>query len=141
MSGEKMKNRVAIALVCLHISAVIYLILGLGCLVLFRVTGFYQEDGDRVLAVVFAVVMLTVCVALAIGIEAVAFGLRRRKFWAWVAGLCIFGLYVPSLFLPLGALGLWGLLDPGSRAAFGIGGFGSPLETRTKPDAGIDELS
>ena len=61
------------------------------------------------------------CLALAVGIEFVAAGLRRRRFWAWVAALCIFGIYLPSLFLPLGALGLWGLLDLGSRAEFGMG--------------------
>jgi hypothetical protein len=138
MNGAKMKNRVAIALVCLHISAVIYLILGLGFLGLCFVADF---GAHRAIAIAFGVVMLITCIALVIGIEVVASGLRRHRFWAWVAGLCIFGLYVPSLFLPLGALGLWGLLDPGSRAAFGIGGFSSSLDGRTKLDAGIDELS
>jgi hypothetical protein len=111
-----------------------------GCLVLFRFVGFVDKDDAGLVALVVGLVMLVTCVALAIGIEVVAFGLRRRKFWAWVAGLCIFGLYLPSLFLPLGALGLWGLLAPGSRAAFGIGGFSSPLEKRTKVDGGMDEF-
>ena len=66
-------------------------------------------------------VFVVFCVAMVGGVEFVPVGLRRRRFWAWVVALCIFGLYVPSLFLPLGALGLWGLLDPGSRAEFGIG--------------------
>jgi catechol 2,3-dioxygenase-like lactoylglutathione lyase family enzyme len=65
--------------------------------------------------------VLVFSLALVAGIELVALGLRRRRFWAWVAGLCIFGVYAPSLFLPLGALGLWGLLDAGSRRAFGVG--------------------
>jgi len=39
-----------------------------------------------------------------------------------VAGLVIFVMYVPSLFLPLGGLGLWGLLEPASGAELGIGG-------------------
>jgi hypothetical protein len=66
--------------------------------------------------------MFLFCIALIVGIEFVAAGLRRRALWAWVAGLCIFGLYVPSLFLPLGALGLWGLLGEGSRREFGVSG-------------------
>jgi hypothetical protein len=68
------------------------------------------------------IVMLAVCLAIVIGIEFVKNGLRKRKFWAWVAGLCIFGIYLPSLFFPLGALGLWGLLDEGSRSEFGVSG-------------------
>lgn len=60
-------------------------------------------------------------VAIVAGIECVVSGLSRGRLWAWIAGLCIFGLHVPSLFLPLGVLGLWGLLDGGSRAECGVG--------------------
>lgn len=80
------------AIVCLHISAVLYILVGV--------------------------------LALAAGIEFVFVGLRRRKRWDWIAGLCVFGIYLPSLFLPLGAFGLWGLLDGGSRKEFGVGGTG-----------------
>ena len=65
-----------------------------------------------------------VCLALVLGIELVAYGIHRRGFWAWIAGLCIFAVYVPSLFFPLGVLGLWGLLDGGSREVFGVGADG-----------------
>jgi chromate transport protein ChrA len=115
-----MKNRVGMALVCLHVSAAIYLVVGL---LLFGLS--YVPDLREELPAAFGVVGLIFCLILVAGIEVVASGLRRRRFWAWVSGLCIFGLYVPSLFLPLGALGLWGLLSPGSRAAFGIAGGGT----------------
>ena len=67
------------------------------------------------------VALAVFCLCLAAGVEVIAHGIRKRQFWAWVAGLCVFAVYLPSLFLPLGGLGLWGLLDAGSRAEFGIG--------------------
>ncbi len=67
------------------------------------------------------IVLILVCLAIIIVIEKVVAGLHRRRFWAWVVALCIFAMYVPSLFLPIGALGLWGLLDSESRTEFGIG--------------------
>jgi hypothetical protein len=109
------QHKIRLATVCLHISAALYVIVGL---VLFPL---FISDNETGLGLPFAVVTLLLCLALASGIEFVIYGLHRRKFWAWVAGLCIFGLYVPSLFLPLGAIGLWGLLDSGSRAEFGVG--------------------
>lgn len=110
-----MPNRVAIASVCLHLSAVIYVALGLLFFVLSRSPEYAEEVSPGL-----GQAMLAFCVCIALGIEVVALGLRRRRFWAWIAGLCIFALFVPSPFLPLGVLGLWGLLAQGSRAAFGI---------------------
>lgn len=106
-----MQHRIGLAVWCLHMSAVLYLGLGMFLLYLF---GSSDERG-------FGVALFLICLALVVGIEFVKSGLHRRKFWAWVAGLCIFATYVPSLFFPLGGLGLWGLLDEGSRAEFGIG--------------------
>lgn len=108
--AHSMPHRITLAIVCLHISAAIYALIG-GLL-------FFDELDDLPW---LATLMLVGCLLLAAGIEVVVWGLKRRKFWAWIAGICLFGLYVPSLFLPLGALGLWGLLDAGSRAEFGIG--------------------
>lgn len=105
-------HRIGMAIVCLHISAVLYVLVGL---LMFPLLA--DEEGGRTMAIA----MFAFCVACAIGAEVVAWGLWRRKFWAWVAGLCVFGLYTSSLFLPVGAFGLWGLLDEGSRAEFGVG--------------------
>jgi hypothetical protein len=107
-------HRIGMAVVCLHISAVLYFLVGLLLFPLFMAV---DQTG---LGLTFAVAMFIFCLALIVGIELVVSGLHRRRFWAWVAGLCIFGLYVPSLFFVLGALGLWGLLDEGSRAEFGV---------------------
>ena len=111
-----MPHRINLAILCLHISAALYLVVG----ILFGVL-FHDDEDLGALAMPFAIGAMVFCVLLTAGIEVVVWGLRRRKFWAWVAGLCIFGIYIPSLFLPLGALGLWGLLDAGSRRAFGLG--------------------
>ena len=72
------------------------------------------------------------------GSEFVVYGLRRRKFWAWVAGLIIFVMCLPlgALGLPLGALGLWGLLDSGSRREFGVNGGTGPVWPNAAPGRG-----
>lgn len=76
-----MKNRVTTAVVCLRISAAIYLLLGLYFLRL----PFAPEFGYR-LPAAFGVVGLVVCAALTLGTEALVAGLRRRRIWDWVAG-------------------------------------------------------
>jgi hypothetical protein len=113
---EAVQHRVGMAIVCLHISAVLYLLIGLLMFPLFMAVGESRE------ATPIALFLLLSGLVMVAGIEVVVYGLHLRKFWAWVAGIVIFGLYVPSLFLPLGAFGLWGLLDEGSRAELGIGG-------------------
>lgn len=110
-----MKDRVSMASVCLHISAVLYAILGFLALAALVIPEVRLEVEP-----VVSVALLILCFVLIVVIEVVAKGLRRRRYWAWVAGLCIFAIYLPSLFLPLGALGLWGLLSPGSRVSFGV---------------------
>jgi len=116
-------HRIGMAVVCLHISAVLYLLVGILPLLFF----FLSEDtsgAEATLGIALSIGLLVLCLALIAGVEFVASGLRRRKFWAWIAGLCIFAIYLPTLFLPLGAIGLWGLLDTGSRREFGVGSSG-----------------
>jgi len=129
-----MRDKIIFATISLHISAFLYFLVGLGMMALFafwipferQASGTLQQhalatDQRNYAELCIALFMFLFCVALVIGIEVVAYGLERRKFWAWIAGMCIFGLYVPSLFLPLRAFGLWGLLDEDSRAEFGVG--------------------
>ncbi len=114
-----MQHRIGMAIICLHISAALYLLIG-GLLFLVLDVRVLEIDNSRS-GHIFMSILAAVCVGIVLGIEVVAWGLRRRKFWAWVAGLVIFGIYVPSLFFLLGGFGLWGLLDPGSRREFGVG--------------------
>ena len=111
-----MRNKIFLAIVSLHLGAALYVCAG----ALFAIW-VYGSDVELPRTKMVLPVFLVLVLAIAIGIELVAFGLYRRKFWAWVAGLCIFGLFLPTVFFVLGALGLWGLLDPRSRAAFGVG--------------------
>jgi hypothetical protein len=103
------------AIVCLHISTALYLVLP------FVLVAMMANIEDRETDLFFMTWLLfAFCLPWAMGAEVIVYGLKRRKFWAWVAGLIVFGMYVMSAFLPLGAFGLWGLLDRGSREEFGI---------------------
>jgi hypothetical protein len=104
-----MPSKLWLAIVCFRISALIYIALG------FLVFALLADEQTAV-----GVVGAMLCWGFGIGIEVVIWGLRQQSFWAWIAGLCLCGLYIPSLFLPLGALALWGLLDGESLTAFGV---------------------
>lgn len=111
---QTMNNRINKALVRLHISALLYVLLGLGFYFLFSLLA----EGDRE-AMAAGVVIAIVCCALAVVVEIIAWEIRRRYYWAWIAGVGTFALYVPSIFMPLGILGVWWLMDDRSRAEFG----------------------
>ncbi|HKB03910.1 MAG TPA: hypothetical protein VKD90_16935 [Gemmataceae bacterium] len=110
-----MPHRIGLAIACLHVSAALYLLVG----ALMFSPYLLSDTGPSLPA---AIALAALCLGLSAAAEVIAAGLRRRRLWAWIAGLCVFGMYLPSMFLPLGAVGLWGLLDAGSRAQFGIGG-------------------
>lgn len=57
---------------------------------------------------------------LAILVWFVIRGLRRHRRWAWKTGIVLFVLYLPSWFLPIGAVGLFGLLSKGTRERFAL---------------------
>jgi hypothetical protein len=107
-----MTHKIKFATIALRISTGLYVLVGLS---LFALS--FMGNQNKLFYTILAVFAL----AFAVGVEFVRSGIIQRKFWAWVAGLCIFGLYMPSIFLPLGALGLWGLLEKGTREEFGIG--------------------
>ena len=95
-----LKHKILISIVCLQISAALYAVVGLVlCAILVL-----NEDNEYRLPI--AAGSGVFCLMLIAGIQLIVFGLSRRKFWAWVAGLCVLGAYVPSMFLPLG-LGSW----------------------------------
>ena len=116
------------ALICLHISTFLYVLLGIGLVAFAR---WMPDDPEEPLSTRIVFMGAAVfCVLLAAVPEIAAMGIRRRRFWGWVLSLILFGLYVPSLFMPLGAFGLWGLLDAGSRAEMGVdSNRGTPVVT------------
>ncbi len=111
-----MTDRIGVAAICLHISSAIYLIAGLAFVG-------YSLPSAQPTRLPSGVGWAggTLCLAFVAGIELVARRLRRRRYWGWVAGVCIITLYFPMVFLPLGAVGLWALLTPATRALFGVG--------------------
>ena len=119
------KSFVILALVSLHISAVLYVLLGLILPTVLSSDSASQHNAGAVGAI-FGIFIAAFCMVLAAGVEVVAYGIHKRRFWGWIAGLIVFGIYTPSLFFPLGVLGLWGLFAAGSRSEFGIGRGGSP---------------
>jgi chromate transport protein ChrA len=111
-----MTDRIGVAAICLHITSAIYLIAGLAFLG-YSLAPAQPTRSPSGLGLAGCVLLL----AFAAGIEMVARGLRRRMYWGWVAGVCILTLYIPTVFLPFGAVGLWALLTPATRALFGVG--------------------
>lgn len=115
MSG---KHRLGMTIVCLRISTALYLLCAAGVVV------FAALDGEKLDAVRVAIYggLVLFCLAIAALPEIAIHGIRRRRFWGWALGVVLCGLYAFSIFLPLGAFGLWGLLDAGSRAEMGLEG-------------------
>jgi hypothetical protein len=114
---ESPEGRIRLTILALRISEGLYVLIGL-CFPIFIIS--FPEAQEQY------PIWIGICTGLfsvgfAVFVEIVVRALNRRKFWGWVAGLCLSGLYIPSLFLPLGVMGLVGLLDPASRAAFGVG--------------------
>lgn len=133
-----MPRRLVITIVCFHVTAVLSVIVG--TLVGAFGAAFGGTFGSLLrdlqvsettpreclfpiafwLFAVFAVAALLTWVA---ALEIAVWGLNRRKYWAWVLGLVLCGLLIVSgtqngVGLLLGGLGLWGLVDPETLAAF-----------------------
>ena len=116
-----MPKRLQMTIICLHISAGLYIAIALG-VVLFLYLYIKNPEAippdDAAILSVAGVLVAVMSIAMAAFIEIVIADLRRLRYWAWIAGLIICGIYVPSLFAVLGVLGLLGLLDVETQAAF-----------------------
>lgn len=120
-----MHSSLKLAIVCLRISAIIYWLLGTICLfapllfiALHTLFNFLPPDledlgpvGGLVTATLMSWFVAFWGIAPALFIEFVIQGLKRNQYWAWVSGLIMCGIYVPSGFIVLGILGLVGLLN------------------------------
>jgi hypothetical protein len=98
-----------------------YVVVGFGMDLLF--TWVAENDpsaaNDPELALISSF-MAPLCYVLAAVSVALAVPLHMGKKWGWIAALVMLGTYAASAFLPIGAVGLWGLLDKPTREAFGI---------------------
>ena len=94
----------------IHISAVLYSLIALGSLAILFIPMPGEDDIDLFVLRITWGIMCIVSVALVIFLEIVVMALKKGHFWAWIAGICIAGLYIPSGFMILGIIMLIGLL-------------------------------
>lgn len=105
------------AILCLRISTILYVLISLGSMILlwflypfYNVT-IFRDPEDRYLIPALVLGLSIFSLAVAVFIEIIIRGLRRRRFWAWICGLITAGLYIPSLFFILGIFILLGLIN------------------------------
>jgi hypothetical protein len=111
---------VRLSLICLHVSAALFLACG-ATLAWKPLLDARTADRELFwLGVIGTAMLVGVCALLVAGVEVIAHGVALRRRWAWIAAIGLFATYIPSLFLPLGVLGLWGLLDRRTRDEFGV---------------------
>jgi len=117
--AEGAVDRTRLATVSLHISAVFYVIAG----VLLVLAPFARDPATTTEYMLRSSIIWSLAVlafALAALARVLIRALRQRKRWAWITATVLFALYLPSIFLPLGAVGLFGLLSEGTRAQFPV---------------------
>jgi hypothetical protein len=107
-------------MICLYTSAALFLVCG-ATLAWKPLWDARSADRESLwLAIMLTAMLVGLCALLVAGIEVIAYGVVQRRRWAWIAGVGLFATFVPSVFLPLGVLGLWGLLDCKTREEFGV---------------------
>ncbi len=111
-----MRRGIRLAGICLHINTVLNTLIAFTALaIIFYIPDIAENDpvGLTVMLVAMPSALL-----IAGGNELVAWGLRRGQIWSWYASLIIFVVLLVPPFLPLGIVGLWGLLHKDTRQAF-----------------------
>ncbi len=129
-----MKSRLRVSSACLRITGLLVFVVGIGCIAYgvwwlprslaeaqpvfdSPITTRWQQVAERYWVTLGGLLSL-----YAVGVFLVSRYLERKRFWAWVAALILFALQLGSWLLPLGVLGLWGLLTKGTLSEF----FGEP---------------
>lgn len=112
-------DRTRLATFALHASAVLYVPFGL-LLAVRPLAWDPAVEPEYALRAGLIWGLAVLCIGLAGFVEVIAAGLRRGRRWALHAATTMFVLYLPSGFLPLGVIGLVGVLSPGTRARFPV---------------------
>ncbi len=105
-------------IVLLRVSSLLYGLIALGSaalLLLFPLLKISPSSEDGIVLILMAILMSIMSVGIIIFNEVVINSLKKGRFWAWIAGVCISGLYIPSIFLPLGIFMLLALIDDEMR--------------------------
>ena len=114
-------DRTGLATVTLRIGAVAYVLAGLLLAVFFfsGESSTASASANRVGIIWFLVSVFALLIAIGALSLVVARALRRRKRWAWRTALVLFiSLFLTTILLPVGIVGLYGLLSAGTRARF-----------------------
>ena len=101
--------------VAFHISAAVYFLLGLAAMSVVPIS-FFARASIGAFEMILIVFMGGFSLLLGVGVEVVIWNIKKGKHWAWIAGICIAGIYIGSGFLPLGIIALVGLLDNQAKA-------------------------
>ncbi len=113
-----LKSKLRLVTIPLHISTVIYAILGIGVLIFWIFAGLsgdtiYSDPAEKIFMNIYGFFMVTLCALMVVVIELAAWALKEGKFWGWVLSIAIAGLYAPSGFILFGVAMFFGLLaDP-----------------------------
>lgn len=116
-SGDRAAHRLGMAIACLRLLAILNLAISAASFV----PGFLEVEHLPHLGARMRIAVAVIYLATAVAQEVAVQGIKRRRFWAWVLGLSLLVLALSTFYsFPLAALGLWGLLDRGSRKEFGL---------------------
>lgn len=153
-----MPRRLIITIICFRISEVLLVLLGVLAIAFANLLssafgdlsrGNPAKPDDEMFAQVigsvgagmlmWVIVFVVLCAVYIVGLEFVIRGLKNGRYWAWIVGLVVSGLFIvggvqpPFLSLVLGGLALWGLVDPDSVAAF------RPVPSYIAPAPGVQQ--
>jgi len=111
------------AILCLRISEALYVLVAflfgaLGAVGLFGPPLDAGDPYEKGIVWGFVFFLVFASLGMAIFIEIVCRHLQKGRYWAWIAGLILCGIYIPSLFIVLGIVGLMALLKPEVQAYF-----------------------
>ncbi len=110
-------------IICLRISSIIYFLLGFAFLFFFvtlshEIFPEVNANTAKLIGVFTALVSFIFTVGIGIFVEIVIHGLKKTKYWSWIAAIILTATYIPSLFIILGIIGILGLLNKSVVADF-----------------------
>ena len=104
--------------ICLRINTLLFIALALAAVgIIFYIPNIAENDPMGLIVMLVIIPTATIIAGIS---ELTVRGLRRQRNWAWYTALVIMvGILLP-LFLPIGVIGLWGLLRAETRQAFAV---------------------
>ncbi|WP_205410165.1 hypothetical protein [Acetivibrio cellulolyticus] len=107
-----MINLIKPAIICIRIASIIYFLIA----VLLVVFGFFLKE-DLLIFILYSVFILP----MVFWCEITILGLKKTKYWAWVSSIIMFAIFIPSLFIIMGIIGIKTMLsEPVRNQFFGI---------------------